>query len=158
MVVVSEVLLLRPRGGDDTGPWPMFVMVVSRPTERAPALAMPLFELLDRPKRPNELSMVAVKSTWSVLDPANALLTMSVRGAVPFSFDLRIILPAAPVLDVLDVAARGDAIGITTRDHADRLRGRVDIGTALRNVVLLSCPPSVELADLASLLRAAREE
>ena len=100
---------------------------------------------------------MAVESAWSVLDPANALLTLTVRATLPVSFDLRILLPAAPELHILDVVARGATIGITTRDRADRLRGRVDVRAALRDVVLLSCPPSVELADLTSVLRAVRE-
>jgi hypothetical protein len=133
----------------------MFVMVVTEPTDRAARLASPLFELLDRPKQVNELSIVAVETAWSILDPANALLTVTVRAAVPITFDLRILLPAAPVLDVLDVVARGATIGLTTQD---RLRGRVDIRTVLRDVVLLSCPPSADLADLARVLRAVRED
>jgi hypothetical protein len=162
-VVATEVLLLRPcavpvSAAAGTGRWPMFVMVVTEPTDRAAELALPLFELLERPRHANELSIVAVESAWSVLDPANALLTLTVRAAVPVAFDLRILLPAAPVLDVLDVVARGATIGVTTRDRADRLRGRVGIGTALRDVVLLSCSPSVELSDLTSALRAAQED
>lgn len=164
MAVATEVLLLRPHGvaeattaAGETGLWPMFVMVVTEPTDRDAGLALPLFDLLDRPKHANELSIVAVESVWSVLDPANALLTFTVRAAVPVSFDLRILLPAAPVLDVLDRVARGTTIGITTRDRAERLRGRVDVGTVLRDVVLLSCPSSSELADVADTLRAARE-
>jgi hypothetical protein len=162
--VATEVLLLRPHAvpepdaAGESGLWPMFVMVVTEPTDRAARLAQPLFELLDRPKHANELSIVAVESAWSVLDPANALLTLTVRAAVPVSFDLRILLPATPVLHVLDVVARGATIGITTRDRADRLRGRVDVRTTLRDVVLLTCPPSVELASLASVLRAVRED
>ena len=98
------MLLLRPHAvpetdaTGETGLWPMFVMVVTEPTDRAARLALPLFELLDRPKQANELSIVAVESAWSVLDPANALLTLTVRAALPVSFDLRILLPAAPVL------------------------------------------------------------
>ena len=159
--VATEVLLVRPHSvpepaatASEVGLWPMFVMVVTEPTGRVAELAVPLFELLDRPKHANELSAVAVETAWSVLDPANALLTLTVRAAVPVSFDLRILLPAAPVLDILDVVARGATIGITTRDRADRLRGRVDVRTTLRDVVLLSCPPSVELAGV---LRAFRE-
>lgn len=155
------MLLLRPHAvpaaAGETGLWPMFVMVVTEPTDRAAPLALPLFELLDRPKHANELSIVAVESAWSVLDPANALLTVTVRAAVPISFDLRILLPAAPVLDILDVVARGATIGVTTRDRSVRLRGRVDVRTALRDVVLLSCPPSADLADIAGVLRAVRE-
>jgi hypothetical protein len=163
--VATEVLLLRRRGVADssavvgeTGLWPMFVMVVTEPTDRAAWRALPLFELLDRPKRANELTIVAVKSAWSVLDPANALLTLTVRATAPVSFDLRILLPAAPVLDVLAVVAHGATIGITTRDRAHRLRGRVEIGTVLRDVVLLSGPPSADLADIAAALRVARED
>lgn len=162
MAVATEVLLLQPHGvvepaGGGAGLWPMFVMVVTEPADRTARQALPLFELLDRPKQANELSLVAVESVWSVLDPANALLTLTMRAVVPVSFDLRILLPAAPVLDVLDVVARGAAIGITTRERADRLRGRVEVGTVLSDVVLLSCPPSAELAELADVLRVVRE-
>lgn len=154
------MLLLRPpdptTSASETGLWPMFVMVVTEPTDKATRL--PLFELLNRPRRAHELSMVAVESTWSVVDPANALLTVTVRAAFPISFDLRILLPATAVLHVLDVVAHGTTIGVTTREHADRLRGRVDVRTALRDVVLLSCPPSAHLADITRVLRAARED
>jgi hypothetical protein len=156
--VATEVLLLRPRGVEETRPWPMFVMVVTEPTDSAAPLAAPLFALLGRPNHANELSIVAVESAWSVLDPANALLTMTVRAADPVAFDLRVLLPAAPVLDLLDIVARGATIGITSRDRADRLRGRVDLGTALRDVVLLNWRASSELADLVGALRAAKGE
>jgi hypothetical protein len=162
--VATEVLLLRPHAvpesatAGEAGRWPMFVMVVTEPTDQAAPLALPLFELLDRPKQANELSIVAVESAWSVLDPAHALLTVTVRATVPVTFDLRILLPAAPVLDILDVVARGATIGVTTRERADHLRGRVDVRAALRDVVLLSCPPSTELAALAGMLRAFRED
>ncbi len=163
-VVATDVLLLRPHGvagpsspEGEGGLWPMFVMVVTEPTDRAAEVALPLFEQLYRPKHANELSVVAVESVWSILDPANALLTLTVRAAVPVSFDLRILLPAAPVLDLLEVVARGVTIGITTRDRAVRLRGRVDVRTALADVVLLNCPPSADLANLSDVLRAVRE-
>lgn len=156
--VATEVLLLRPRGGaeppveGDSTLWPLFVLVVTEPA--TPAGTLPLSGLLDRPKHENELSAVAVESAWSVLDPANAMLALTVRAAVPVAMDLKILLPAAPVLAILDVVDRGATIGITTRDRADRLRGRVDVRTALRDVLLLSHLPS---ADLAAVLRAARE-
>jgi hypothetical protein len=157
MAVATEVLLLRRPDVRETRLWPMLVMVVTEPADRDSSSARPLFELLDRPKHVNELSIVAAESAWSVLDPASALLTLTVRATVPVSFDLTILLPAAPVLDILDVAARGTAIGVTTQDHANRLRGRVDIRTVLRDVVLLTCPPSTDLADLAAALRSARK-
>jgi len=161
-VVATDVLLLRPHGVAGTpstegGLFPMFVMVVTEPTDQAAAAALPLFEQLYRPKYANELSVLAVESAWSILDPANALLTLTVRAALPVSFDVRIMLPAAPVLDILEVVARGATIGITTRERAARLRGLVDVRTALNEVVLLSCQPSADLADLADVLRAVRE-
>jgi hypothetical protein len=164
-VVATEVLLLRPRGvpgsavaAVENRRWPMFVMAVTEPTDPATRPALPLVELLDRPRTANEPSIVAVETAWSVLDPANALLTLTVRASVPVSFDLRILLPAASVLDALDTVGRGATIGLTTRDRAARLRGRVDVGTALRDVVLLTCSPSVELADLTAAVRAAQED
>jgi len=165
MAVATEVLLLRPDGvpesqaaaPGETTLWPIFAMVVTEPADPAAWQAQPLFELLDGPNDGSELSTVAVRSTWSVLDPANALLALTVRAAAPVSVDLRIVLPAAPVLDILDVVAKGATIGITTRERAHRLRGRVDARTALRDVVLLSCQPSAELTDLAEALRTARE-
>ena len=152
-----EVLLLWPRGvtspsttAEEAGLWPVFAMVVTEPED--PAGARPLFDLLARPKHDHELTVVTARTGWSVLDAANALLDMRVRANAPVGFDLRILLPSAKVLGILDVVARGATVGITTRARADRLRGRVDIGAVLREVVLLSCPPSVELSALAHTL------
>jgi hypothetical protein len=163
--VAIEVLLLWPRGVaelpatvEEAGLWPVFVMVVTEPADANVGAAGPLFELLNRPKHENELSVVAAESEWTVLDAGNALLDLTVRATVPVAFDLRILLPSAQVLGILDVVARGATIGFTTQHRASRLRGRVDIRTALRDVVLLSSPPSVELAALASTLLAARDE
>ncbi|MFC4857811.1 hypothetical protein [Actinophytocola glycyrrhizae] len=163
-VVATEVLLLRPHGEterpegrEESALWPLFVMVVTEPTDPVGKLAQPLFDLLDRHTNANELLVVSVESAWSVLDPANALLALTVRAADPISLDLRIVLPAAPVLDILDMVARGTPIGITTRERAERLRGRVDGRTAVRDVVLLSSLPSAEPAALADALRTARE-
>jgi hypothetical protein len=162
--VAIEVLLLWPRGLDgrpstieETRLWPVFVMVVTEPADEDAGASRPLFDLLNRPKRDNELTVVTAESAWSVLDPANALLEVTVRAVAPVAFDLRILLPAAQVLGILDVVASGATIGITTRNRADRLRGRVDIRTALHDVVLVSCPPSLELAALAHTQLAARE-
>lgn len=163
--VATEVLLLWPRGvpgavatAGEAGLWPVFVMVVTEPDDVEYGPARPAFELLDRPRHDGELTVVAAETSWSLLDPAHALLDLDVRAALPVAFELRILLPAAPVLGILDVVARGATIGITTHDRADRLRGRVDIATALRDVLLLSCDPSVELEALASVLFAARDE
>lgn len=160
-----EVLLLWPRGMaggpptvEETRLWPVFVMVVTEPGDEDIGVARPLFDLLDLPKRDNELTVVTAVSEWTVLDRTNALLGVTVRAAAPVAFDLRILLPAAQVLGILDVVANGATIGITTRGRAARLRGRVDIRTALHDVVLVSCPPSLELAALAHTVQAARDE
>ncbi|GAB1510586.1 hypothetical protein [Actinophytocola sp. KF-1] len=157
--VAIEVLLLWPRGVaktpvtvDEAGLWPVFAMVVAEPPDEGTGSARPLFELLAEPGP----SVVAADTSWSVIDPARALLGVTVRGVVPVEFGLRVLLPAARVLGVLDVVAGGGTIGITTRDRAGGLRDRVDIRTALDDLVLLSCPPSVELAALAGTLRASR--
>ncbi len=162
--IATEVLLLRPHGVEESaatsgtnGLWPMFVMVVTEPAEPVTHSVSPLVRLLDGAERTSEVSAVAVEPVWSVLDPSSALLTLTVRAAFPVAADMTILLPAAPVLDLLEVVARGATIGVTTRDRADRLRGRVDVGTALRDVVLLHCLPSPASADLASALRTARE-
>jgi hypothetical protein len=157
--VAIEVLLLWPRGVggpaatvDEAGLWPVFAMVVAEPPDQDAGTARPLFELLDEPGP----SVVAAETSWSVIDPARALLGMTVRGVVPVEFGLRVLLPATRVLGVLDVVAGGATIGITTRYRAGRLRDRVDIRAALDDLVLLSCPPSVELAAFAHVLQAAR--
>ena len=157
--VAIEVLLLWPRGVaaapvtvDEAGLWPVFALVVAAPSDQDAGTARPLFELLDEPGP----SVVAAEASWSVIDQDRALLGLTVRGVVPVEFGLRVLLPAARVLGVLDVVARGATIGITTRSRAGRLRDRVDIRTALDDLVLLSCPPSVELAALAGTLQASR--
>ncbi len=150
-----EVLLLWPRGvasrsttAEEAGLWPAFAMVVTEPAD--PAAAWPFFELLAHPKHDNGMTVVTAHTQWSVLDPASALLDMRVSATTPVDFDLRILLPSEKILGILDVVARGASVGVTTRARADRLRGRVDIGDVLREMVLLSCPPSVELSALAN--------
>lgn len=159
--VATEVLLLRPHSEvapaavrEDPVGWPLFVMVVTEPVDPA---GLPLFELLDQPRYPNEMLIVAAEPEWSVLDPATALLAVTIRTVAPIVADLRVVLPAAPVLDDLDMVAHGAPIGITTRDRASRLRGRVDVKRAVRDIVVLTCLPSAEPADLAGVLRVTRE-
>jgi hypothetical protein len=158
-VVATEVLLLWPRGVattpvtvDEAGLWPVFAMVVAEPPAEDAGTARPLFRLLDEPGP----AVVAAETTWSVLDSGRALLCLTVRGVAPVECAVRVLLPAASVLGVLDVVASGATIGITTRDRAARLRDRVDIRGALDDLVLLSCPPSVELAALATTLETSR--
>ena len=146
-----------PTTAEEADLWPVFAMVVTEPPGHEAGSARPLFELLDRHKRDGELTVVAADTTWSVLDPAHALFGLNVRAVTPVRFGLRILVPSARVLGILDVVARGATIGITTPSKAARLRDRVDIRTALRDLVLLSCPPSVELAALAHTLLVARD-
>jgi hypothetical protein len=163
-VVATEVLLLRPRADlesaaarESTVTWPLFVMVVTEPAEASGMSPWSLFGTLNLHEHVATPLVVPVEPTWTVLDADNALLALTVRAEEPVSVSLRIVLPAAPVLDILDMVARGAPVGVTTRDRAERLRGRFDVGAALRDVVLLSCPPSAELAELADALRATRE-
>jgi len=163
-VVAVEVVMLWPRdvGGaavtfGEAGLWPVFVMVVDDSREPPAPAAKPLFDLLDRPKQAGELTVLTGGCRWSIVDPRTALLWCDVQAANPVPFDVRIMLPAERVLGILDVVARGDAtIGITGRRHAWRLTGRVDVRAALRDVVLLSCAPSSELATIGRTLLSAR--
>lgn len=149
--VATEVLLLQPRGvPEPSALWPLFVMVV---TEPAGMPGQPLSDLLEASGRTTEPLVVTAETAWSVLDAAGALLAVTVRAAQPWPGSLRIVLPAGPVLDALDMVARGAPLGITTRDRAERLRDRVDVQAALRDVVFLSGPPSPTLTGLADLLR-----
>ncbi len=157
--VAIEVLLLWPRGVakppvtvDEAGLWPVFAVVVAEPPDDGAGTARPLFDLLNEPGP----AVVTAETSWSVIDQSRALLGLTVRGVAPAEFGLRVLLPAARVLGVLDVVAGGGTIGITTGYRAGRLRDRVDIRTALDDLVLLSCPPSVELAALAHTLQASR--
>lgn len=154
-VVAVEVVLLWPRdvgpavvSSDEAGLWPVFVVVVEDPPDPA-APALPFFDLLDRPKGAGELTVVTGQCRWSIVDPRNALLWCDVHADSPVPFDVRIMLPAERVLGILDLVANGGAtIGFANRRHAGRLRGRIDVRGALRDVVLLSCPPSGELTAI----------
>lgn len=160
VLVALEVMLLWPRGVDgpavtaaEASLWPVFAIVVGDRPESVSTSAEPMFDLLDSPRRDGELAVVSARCRWSVLDPRNALLRLAVHGDAPVRFATEIILPAGPVVGILDVVARGATIGITTHRHAAALYGRgVDIRRALTELVLLSCPSSGELATLADAL------
>lgn len=161
-MVAIEVVLLWPQGlgaepvtVDEAGLWPVFVLVVGERRDLLASSAKPLFALLDAPKGPDELTVAAGRTEWTVVDPRHALLRLTVRADAPVRFESDILVPAERVLGVLDVVARGATIGITTRRHAAGLRDRVDVRAALRHLVLLSCPPSDGLGDLAQELCAA---
>jgi hypothetical protein len=159
-LVATEVVLLWPRGlaesttVADAGLWPVFVMVVGERPDAEQTLATPLFDLLDRPRHSNEMAVVAGGCSWSILDARNALLKFRVRATAPVRFTAQIIVPAQRVLGLLDVVARGATIGITTRRRARLLDRQVGVSEALREVVLLGCAPSSELATLAELVAA----
>lgn len=154
-MVAIEVVLLWPQGlgaepvtVDEAGLWPVFVLVVGERRDLVDSPAGPLFELLDAPRLPDEITLVGGRSRWAVVDSRHALLRLSVEADVPVRFDADILVPAERVLGILDVVARGATIGITTTRHAAGLGDRVDVGAVLRHVVLLSCPPSPELGEL----------
>lgn len=159
VLIATEVVLPWPRevGAlatvDEARQWPVFVLVVSeRPRADVPSAA-PLLDLVDHPRRANELAVVAARCQWSVVDNRNALLRAAIQAEVPVRFTVEILVAAREVPDVLDIASRGGTIGVTTPRHIANLDGRVDVRTALQQVVLLSCGPSTELARLADLLR-----
>ncbi len=154
-MVAIEVVLLWPQAVgaepvtvDEAGLWPVFVLVVGERLDLATSSAKPLFELLDAPKAPDEITVAVGRTRWSIVDPRHALLRLTVGADAPVGFKADILVPAEPVLGVLDVVARGATIGITTRRHAAGLHHRVDVRAALRHLVLLSCPPSPELGEL----------
>lgn len=161
-MVAIEVVLLWPQGlgakpvtVDEAGLWPVFVLVVGERRDLLNSSAGPLFELLDAPRLPDEVTLVGGRSRWTVVDPGHALLRLSIEADVPVRFSSDILVPAERVLGILDVVARGATVGITTTRHAAGLGDRVDVRAALRHVVLLSCPPSPDLGELAQRLWAA---
>jgi hypothetical protein len=156
-------VLLWPRGlgesttVEDAGLWPVFVVVVGEPRDAEQTLATPLFDLLDRPPHGGDMAVVTGRCGWSILDARNALLKFRVRATAPVRFAAQIIIPARRVLGLLDIVARGATIGITTSRRARVLDRQVGVHEALREVVLLSCAASHELATLAELVGASAE-
>lgn len=156
-LVAREVILLWPRGFD--GPaeangqlWPVFLIVVGDLSVSEASSARPLFDMLNQPRQADELAVLGARCRWSVLDQRNALLRLSIHGAVPVRFATHIVFPARKVLGVLDVVAGGATIGITTSRRAARLSGHsVEIRDALSEMVLLSCPESRDLGAVADL-------
>lgn len=158
-VIATDVVTLWPQGlgaravtVDEARMWPVFVLVVNERRDLVTSSARALFDLLDSPRRRDEITAVRGSTHWTVVDWRRALLRLTVRADAPVRFESDILMSAGRVLGILDVVARGAAIGITTRRHADSLGDRVDIRTALRHVVLVNCAPSVELDALAHLL------
>jgi hypothetical protein len=160
MVAIEVVLLWpqevgKPVTVDEAGLWPVFVLVVGERRDLLTTSTKPLFDLLDTVKAPDEITVAVGRTRWTVVDPRHALLRLTVRADAPVQFEADILVPAERVLGVLDVVTRGATIGITTRRQAADLHDRVDVRTALRHVVLLSCPPSAELGELTQELCAA---
>lgn len=164
-MVAVEAVLLWPRGVgesvttiDEAGLWPVFAVVLDEREAPVAPGARQLFDLLDRPEHADRIAVVDGRCQWTVLDARHAVLKLAVRASAPFHVDLDIVLPARPVLGILDVVARGATVAITTRRHSSRLTGQVDIREALNELVLLSCTPSAELATLARTLRQAQAD
>jgi hypothetical protein len=143
-LVAAEALLLRPldRAGPvttivDRGPWPVFVIVLDDPTAIDPG-ARPLFDLLERSHR-SRISIVNSRYRWSV-DPAGAVLKLAVRAHEPTRFDVDIVMPAQPALDILSLLPPAATFALTTRQRAEKLTERVAIRDALHEMVLLVSP------------------
>ncbi|MGH3881401.1 MAG: hypothetical protein ACRDSK_30620 [Actinophytocola sp.] len=155
MLVAAEVVSLWPRGvreattAEEASVWPAFVVVVGEHPDGEPSAVTPLFDMLDRPRHGSVVTIVTARSQWSILDPRLALMRFGVRASVPVRFAAQILIPAQQVVGLLEVVARGATIGITTRGRAYRLTETVGVREALRELVLLSCGPSRELAELA---------
>lgn len=158
-MVAVEAVLLWPRGVgesvttiDEAGLWPVFAVVLDEREAPVSPGARQLLDLLDRPEHADRIAVVDGRCQWTVLDARHAVLKLAVRASAPFHVDLDIVLPARPVLGILDVVARGATVAITTRRHSSRLTDQLDIREALNELVLLSCTPSAELATLARTL------
>jgi hypothetical protein len=157
-MVALEVMVLWPRGvggpaaTSEAGLWPVFAIVLGDRDAPAEPDVQPLFDLLYSPEYPGRFTVVEGRCQWSLLDPRHALLKLAVHATAPIRFDANILLPAGPVLGILDVLARGATIAITTQRHANRLARLVDIRHALESLVLLCCRPSRELDELADAL------
>lgn len=155
-LVAKEAILLWPRHVDEprgsTWPWPVFVIAVRDLPVSETSSAGPLFDLLHRPRRPDELAVVGARCRWSVLDQRNALLRLSIHGVAPVRFAVDIVFPVREVSGLLDVLSDA-TLAVTTAGRAERLSGRpVGVRQALTDVVLLICPESTQtLAELASL-------
>ena len=133
--------------------WPVFVLVLSeRPRADIPSAA-PLLDLVDQRQEGDKPDVIPTRCRWSVVDNRNAVLRADVSAQAPMRFAAEILLPSRRVLGVLDIAARGATIGVTTARHTGRLSGRADIDAALQKVVLLDCGPSTDLARIADLLQ-----
>jgi hypothetical protein len=163
-LVAVDVLPLRPRGCHDLATtteeaelWPAFVVVVSEPDPPEQGTAKPLFDLLGRPTRP-DVTILGGHCDWSVLNPALALLELTLRTTEPVRFAVRVIVPAGPLLGTLATAAAGRMMAITTRQRAVRLSVRREIQHVLQEVVLLACPVTQTLEALAQSLRTSTAE
>lgn len=151
-LLAVEAVLLWPHGEggslNATGkrdPWPIFAIVLDERVATIEPSAHQLFDLLDRLSHRDRISVVSSRCQWSTLDARRALLKLSVHANAPVRFDVDILLPARPVLDVLHLLSRGATLAITTQHRARDLTDRVDIHDALRSLVLLSPPSAADL-------------
>ncbi|HEX2131219.1 MAG TPA: hypothetical protein VHH15_06630, partial [Actinophytocola sp.] len=109
-----------------------------------------LTDLLDEPDR---LVVLDGEADWTVLDAAHPLLRLALRATAPVRLDLDVVVPARPVVGLLDELARGVTVGITTRRHAGTFldgEARPAPRQLLRRMVLVNARPAAELAALAT--------
>lgn len=137
--------------------WPALVVVVSEPVDAEHGSAAALYDLLNRPDDLAGSSVLSGRCEWTVVDPVLAMVGLTVRSAAPVGFAIRVLVPAGRVLPVLEVAAEGGMLAITTRSRAARMTTGDGLGRLLRDVLLVPCPASPELAALARELHCTRQ-
>lgn len=137
--------------------WPALVVVVSEPVDAEHGSAAALYDLLNRPDDLAGSSVLSRRCEWTVVDPVLAMVGLTVRSAAPVGFAIRVLVPAGRVLPVLEVAAEGGMLAITTRSRAARMTIGDGLGRLLRDVLLVPCPASPELAALARELHCTRQ-
>lgn len=155
MVAIEAVLLWphrptgKPTGDGETGLWPVLAVVLGDQAVPNDPSARQLFDLLYHGQRTGRVTMLHGASQWSIRDGQDLMLRLAVRASTPIKLDVDVVLPAQPLRHILATLARGATVAITTRRHADRLTAGVSARDALHGLVLVTCPPSMELAALA---------
>lgn len=154
-LVAVEALLLWPNGApaSHSTKWPILAIVLDEPAAAIPDAARPLFELLDEPKRRSRLTIVSSRCRWTVLNALNGRRTVrkfSVQAYAPVNFEVDILLPARPLVGLPahvlgQPTHRGATLALTTREHADQITDGIDFQDALRELVLLTQAPPVDL-------------
>jgi hypothetical protein len=155
-IVATEAVLLWPRGlakqaVNNPGPglWPILAVVLSDENATTDRSVRKLYDLVGRRCGPGQVTVLQGRCLWSVVRGWDALLRLTVRASAPTNLKVDIVLPARPLHGALAWLACGGTVALTTRQHANRLSAGVNVRDALHGLVLVSCPPSPELAALA---------